>query len=153
LGAAPVLVIVQKAPSSPPGRIAVMNLLRRVLYLEAALWGIKGLLLAAVPSWTTESLLGLEASPEHVWLRVAGIFAMTGALLMVLVAQSAEDNWFWTWAFVFAQGNLTLLFLLKAAFAPGGHAAIWWLCCAGSASMTALLLWGIARAYADTPNT
>jgi hypothetical protein len=126
-----------------------VNALRRVLYLEAALWGLKGLLLAVAPSLVLDSIAGIGPYPEYLWVRAAGIFAMSIALLMVLVAQSADENWFWTWAFVFAQGNLTLLFVAKAVFAAGGNAEVWWICGAASGLMTGLLMWGIARAYGD----
>lgn len=129
-----------------------MTLLRRVLYLEALLWSVKGTVLALVPRYLLVNIVGLEPYPEYAWVRVAGILAFSVALLMVLVAQNAELTWFWTWAFVIAQGGMTALFLLKAALTSPTSPVFWWASGAFSAVMTALLLWGIARAYEERPS-
>ena len=129
-----------------------MTLLRRVLYLEALLWSAKGTVLILAPRYLLVTIVGLQPYPEYAWVRVAGILAFTCALLMVLIAQSAEQTWFWAWAFVLGQGAMTVLFLLKAAFTSPASPAFWWASGALSAAMTALLLWGIAKAFADRPD-
>lgn len=128
-----------------------MRSLRTVLYVEAALFGLKGLVLAVVPGLALETVAGLPVPADHVWIRVTGILAITLALLMVLVAQNAEDDWYWTWAFIFAQGNLTLLFLVKALFGSNDPTWFWWAGAIISAVLTGLLLWGVAMAYHERP--
>lgn len=128
-----------------------MKILKRVLYLEAVLWAGKGVTLATFPRFVLVNLAGLRPYPEYAWVRATGITAFSIALLMVLVAQSAEKTWFWTWAFIFGQGGLAALFLVKAAFAVGGSTAFWLASGAFAALMTALLLWGVARAYGERP--
>jgi len=127
-----------------------MTLLRRVLYLEALLWSAKGTVLALTPRYLLINIVGLQPYPEYAWVRVAGVMAFSLALLMVLVAQNAEQTWFWTWAFIIAQGSMTALFLLKAGLTSPTSPAFWWVCGAFSTAMTALLLWGIARAYGES---
>ena len=129
-----------------------MKTLRMVLYLEAALFAVTGTLLALVPGWVLETVVGLPGTSDHIWIRATGILAFTVALLMVLVAQNAEQAWFWTWAFIFAQGNLALLFLLKALFGFTEPEWFWWAGAAAGAVMTGLLLLGVARAYPEAPD-
>jgi hypothetical protein len=125
-----------------------MNQLRRVLYLDAALWAVAGLALVAVPRLLLVNLARLPLYPEYVWVRATGVVTLSLAMLMVLVAQNAEQTWFWTWAFIFAEGSLTILFGLRAAFSHGG-AAFWWISAAACAALAAALLWGIAQAFGE----
>lgn len=129
-----------------------MNQLRRVLYLDAALWALAGVLLALVPRWVLVDLAGLDPYPEYVWVRAVGILAFSVALLMVLAAQNAEQAWFWTWAFIFAELNLGLLFTVKALFAANGNAGAWWIAALACILPGLALLWGVARAYAEAPD-
>lgn len=123
--------------------------------MEAALWVVAGAALAAVPE-SLMNLLGQAAYPEHAWLRVAGIQAITLAMLMVLVAQKIDDHWWWSWAFVFGTGALATLLLLKAALGIGaGNSsnAMWWAIGTLSAVLTAALLAGLGRAGRENPVT
>lgn len=129
-----------------------MRTLRTILYLEATLFAVKGALLALVPGFVLETIVGLPGTSDHLWMRATGILAFTIALLMVLVAQNAEQNWFWTWAFIFAQGNIALLFLLKAVFGFTEPEWFWWAGAAAGAVMTGLLLWAVAKAHAEGQN-
>lgn len=129
-----------------------MRTLRTILYLEATLFAVKGALLALVPGFVLETIVGLPGTWDHLWMRATGILAFTIALLMVLVAQNAEQNWFWTWAFIFAQGNIALLFLLKAVFGFTEPEWFWWAEAAAGAVMTGLLLWAVAKAHAEGQN-
>ncbi|MEX1046738.1 MAG: hypothetical protein WD757_03935 [Actinomycetota bacterium] len=132
-----------------------MGLLRRILYLEAAIWVVAGVALAAVPE-SLMNLLDQAAYPEHAWLRVAGIQAITLAMLMVLVAQKIDDHWWWSWAFVFGTGALATFFLFKAAFGIGSGAssgAPSWAIGTVSALLTAALLAGLGRAGRENPMT
>ena len=128
-----------------------MTQLRRVLYLDAALWAVAGIALLIFPRLLLADLAGLPVYPEYVWVRAVGIVTLALAMLMVLVAQNAEQTWFWTWAFIFTEGALAILFGLKAAFRSSGATAFWWIAAAESAALAAALLWGVARAYAERP--
>ena len=126
-----------------------MKQLRRVLYLDAALWAVTGIALVAVPRLLLVNLAGLPVYPEYVWVRAVGVVTLSTAMLMVLVAQNAEQTWFWTWAFIFAEGSLAILFGMKAAFRSLGGTTFWWIAAAACGALAAALLWGIARAYND----
>lgn len=126
-----------------------MNQLRRVLYLDAALWALAGVVLALVPEWLLKDLIGLHPYPEYAWVRAVGILAVAFALLMVLTAQNAEQTWFWTWAFIFAELNLGLLFTIKAIFAAAGNATFWWIAAIICVALGIALLWGIAKAHGE----
>ena len=128
-----------------------MKQLRGVLYTTAAIWGLKGLGLALFPKTLLVGFAGLPRYPEYVWVRSTGVIAIGFALVMVLVAQSVEENWWWTWAFILVQANLAILFLLKALFVANGHAPVWWVATAFATAVTGLLLWGIGRAYHQRP--
>ncbi len=129
-----------------------MNLLKRVLYLEAALWALEGALLGVLPHFVLVTIARLGPYPEYAWVRVAGIQAVAMAMLMVLVANRSKDVWWWSWAFVFETGAIAAFAVLKAALRMGqGPWAFWWLSTAVAALFTAALLWGIVRTGRETP--
>lgn len=132
-----------------------MTLLRRVLYLEAALVALAGILVAAVPRFVFTGLFDLVPYPEYVWPRIAGIEAFALALLMVLVAHRAEDLYWWSWAFVFVTASVSILILLKAllGFGPSNESKLWLIAGAGGVLLTAGLLWGLGKAGRDNPIT
>jgi hypothetical protein len=89
-------------------------LLRRVLYLQAAVWAGAGIaLLVTGPSWA----------------RLAGVQGFGLAMFMVLVAHRAEDLWWWSWGFALATVATAAVVLLHAAFGlPAGRPSWpWWL--------------------------
>ena len=124
-----------------------MKLLKIVLHVDAALAAIAGVLLALVPGWVFNSVLTTPPF-EHAWYRIAGIEAVTLAILMVLVARRAEELWRWAWAFVFGTAALALLALLKAILKWGVTSAspAWWIGGAVAAVLAVLLAMGIVQA-------
>jgi len=131
-------------------------LLKRVLYVEAALGMISGVALAAVPKFTLVTVFRQVHYPEYAWVRLVGIQAIGLSLLAVLVAQRIEELWWWSWAFAIPTGAAALLFGLNAAF--GLHCigpaqigptcpspVMWWAYAAVSALLTAGFLVGLTR--------
>jgi hypothetical protein len=130
-----------------------MALLRRVLYWQATLWAVGGLLHIAVPRWLLETVFRQTASPDLGYVRASGIMAVGLALLMVLVAQRIEEVWWWAWAFALTDAALATLAALNALFGPaeGTATAMWWLFAAGDVAFGAALLAGMARAGQEKP--
>lgn len=129
-----------------------MTFLRRILYLQAALWAIFGAALVAAPGWLVVTVGGQPAS-DHAWLRVLGVMAIVFALLMVLVAQRLEDVWWWSWAFVVLEAGTATVFALHALLGlpPGAAAWWWWLLAAVNGMIGALELVGLGLAAQEKP--
>ena len=130
-----------------------MALLRRVLYWQATMWAVGGLLQIAAPRWLLETVFRQTASPDLAYVRAIGIMAVGFALLMVLVAQRIEEVWWWAWAFALTDAALATLAALNALFGPveGAATTLWWLFAAGGAAFGAALLVGMARAGQERP--
>jgi len=130
-----------------------MNPLRRILYVQAALWVIAGVALAVAPRQIVVSLFGQPPLSELTWIRLVGIEAVTVAMLMVLVAHRLEDLWWWSWAFAFVETGTAALGLLNAGFGlrPGQSGALWWILGAVGAAFALALLWGLLRASREQP--
>src|SRR5438046_7124055 len=75
-----------------------MQALKRVLYAQAAAWGLAGAVLAVAPRFVTVSLFGGPAG-DHAWIRLLGLNAVGLAMVMVLVAHRIDQVWWWSWAF------------------------------------------------------
>lgn len=104
-----------------------MTFLRRILYIQAALWFVFGAALAVAPGWLVGTVGGQSVIGDRAWLRALGVMAIVLALLMVLVAQRLEDVWWWSWAFVVLEAGTATVFVLHALFGlPEGAAAWWW---------------------------
>ncbi len=128
-----------------------MTLLRRVLYLLAALWAAMGLVLAVVPGLVL-SIGGATVQPERAWMRLLGIVLVTLAMLAVLMAQNIEETWWWAWAFVIEKAAVTSFAILKAALFPMNTAPwFWWAVAAANLALTGALLWGLGRAGREHP--
>src|SRR5918992_3249222 len=95
-----------------------MALLRRVLYWQATLWAVSGLLQIVAPRWLLETVFRQTASLDLAFVRAVGIMAVGLALLMVLVAQRIEEVWWWAWAFALTDAALATLAALHALFGP-----------------------------------
>ena len=130
-----------------------MNILRRFLYLSAALNALVGLALATVPKVVTKSVFAQAPYTEYAWVRIGGIQAFALAMLQVLVAQRAADVWWWSWAFVLVEGLVAVVAALNAIFglAPGSSSVLWWLIAVVNGVLTAGLLWGIGRTGQERP--
>lgn len=130
-----------------------MNILRRFLYITAAVNAVVGLTLAVLPKFVTRTIFAQVALPEYAWVRIGGVQAFGLAMLQVLVAQRATDVWWWSWAFVIVEGLVAVIAALNAAFglAPGASSVLWWLIAGVNAVLTAGLLWGIGRSGQEHP--
>ena len=125
-----------------------MKLLRAVLYVDAAVWGVTGVLLALLPSWLLEDVFDQVPIAEYAWVRMAAILGIGIAMLMFMVAHRIETLWWFAWAFVLTEGALALLAAVNALVGlPDGSAAfLWWLFAAVSAAFAAAMLVGLAKA-------
>lgn len=130
-----------------------MRVLRRFLYLTAAVNALVGLALAVLPKYVTKSLFAQVALPEYAWVRIGGIQALGLAMLQVLVAQRSSDVWWWSWAFVVVEGLVAVIAALNAIFglAPGSSSVLWWLIAAVNSALTVGLLWGIGKTGQERP--
>ena len=130
-----------------------MALLRRVLYWQAALWALGGLLQIAAPRWLLEAVMDQPPYPDVTYVRALGVLSGAFALLMVLVAQRIEEVWWWAWAFALTDAALATVCALNALFGPvdGSATTVWWLFAAGDAAFGAGLLLGLARSGQEKP--
>lgn len=133
--------------------MAPMKLLRRVLYWEAALWGLFGALLALFPRWLLGSIMGQHPLGEHAWVRILGVQAVGMALLMVMVAQRIESIWWFSWAFVLVLAGAAGVAALNALFSlrTGSAAAPWWVLAVAAVAFAVALLFGLARTGLERP--
>ena len=117
-----------------------MRVLRRFLYLMAAVNVLVGLALAILPKFVTKSMFGQVALPEYA-LAAYGAMAAGGAV------------WWWSWAFVIVEGLIAVVAALNALFGldPGSSAVLWWLIAVVNGALTAGLLWGIGKTGQDRP--
>jgi hypothetical protein len=130
-----------------------MRILRRFLYVTAAVNAVVGVAVTAVPKLVTKNLFDQVPYPEYAWVRIAGIQAFALAMLQVLVAQRATDVWWWSWAFVLVEGLIAVVAALNAIFglAPGSSPILWWLIAVVNAVLTAGLLWGVGKTGQERP--
>ena len=129
-----------------------MSSLRRTLYLGAATTAIPGLIMAIAPRFFVVVLARQVDLPDYAGVRVMGVGAVVGGMLMVLVAHKADDVWWWSWAFVIGAAGIALIALLRAVFGPEqGSALSWWLLAVGSAAFGASLIWGLFLASQERP--
>jgi len=124
-----------------------------VLYLDAAVWAVTGVLLALLPVWLLEDVFGQAPLADYVWVRMAAVMGIGMAMLMVLVGHRIETLWWFSWAFVLTEGALALLAFLNALFGlpEGSGALLWWLFAAVSAAFAAALLLGLAKTGLERP--
>jgi hypothetical protein len=130
-----------------------MNLLRRVLYYQAAVWAASGIAIAIAPRWVLETLFGQVSSPDDAFVRISGAMAVGLALMMVLVAQKVEELWWWSWAFALTDAGVVTIAALHAVFGlpEGSGSLMWWLFAGVNAAFAAALLAGMAFAAQEKP--
>lgn len=130
-----------------------MELLRRVLIIQAGVWAACGLAIAIAPRFVLVTLFDLPALPDQGYVRVAGIFSFCLALLMVLIARRLAELWWFTWAFVIASAGSALVATLNASFGlpDGASPLLWWLFAAASTAFTVGLLAGLAKTGTERP--
>jgi hypothetical protein len=130
-----------------------VDLLRRVLIVQAGVWAACGLAIAVAPRFVLVTLFDLPALPDQGYVRIAGIFSFCLALLMVLIARRLTELWWFAWAFVVASAGSALVAALNAWFGlpEGSSPLLWWLFAAASTAFTAGLLTGLAKTGTERP--
>jgi hypothetical protein len=130
-----------------------MKALRRVLYLQAAVWTLSGVALLAAPRVVLVTLFDQSRHQEFAWMRLFGIHALGLAMLMVLVAHRVEELWWWSWAFALVTVVTAAVALLNAAFGvgPGEPSALWWVFAAVAVVFSLGLLLGLYSASREQP--
>jgi hypothetical protein len=130
-----------------------MNTLRRVLYLEAGVWGLAGAALALAPRFVLVSVFDQPPYREFAWLRLYGIQAVGLAMLMVLVAHRIEQLWWWSWAFAAVTAGTAVVVVLNAAFglSPRQSGVLWWLFSLVALAFAFGLLYGLFVSSKEQP--
>jgi hypothetical protein len=130
-----------------------VELLKRVLILQAAVWATCGLAIALAPRFVLVTLFDLPEPPDLGYVRVAGVCSLSLAMLMVLLSRRLAELWWWSWAFVVAAAGTALIAFLNALFGlpDGASPLLWWLFAAAGSAFTAGLLAGLARAGTERP--
>src|SRR5438270_1418225 len=120
-----------------------MAVLRRALYVGACATAIFGLALAIAPHFSIVTIGNQPPYPDYAGARMLGVGAFAAAMLMVMVGNHLEQNWWWSWAFVVQSVGIALVSLTRAI--AGGSAAAWWGLFAATALFAAQLVWGLAK--------
>jgi hypothetical protein len=130
-----------------------MAFLRRILTIQASLWGILGAVMTVVPRWAVETVAAQPPLPDDTWLRVLGVMAIVLALLMVLVSQRLEDVWWWAWAFVVLEAGTATVFAVHVLIGlpPGVAIWPWWLLALANGAIGALELVGLGLTAQEKP--
>jgi hypothetical protein len=133
----------------------IMAMLRRVLYWEAAIWGLLGAAAALAPGFFLETVLNQAPYPSYALVRVVGAQAIGTALLAILIGQHVDDHWWWSWAIAFVAAASTTIFAVTAVVGvPAASAAWpWWALTVLAAASAAGILVGVAVAGAERPIT
>ena len=130
-----------------------MNLLRRVLYYQAAVWTGCGFTIAVAPRWVLQTVFGQVPYPDDAYVRVCGAMSIGSAMMMVLVAQKIEDVWWWAWAFALTDAAIVTITALHALFGlPNGSGPLlWWLFAGVTFVLGAGMLTGLAKSSQEKP--
>ena len=130
-----------------------MNFLRRALYLQAGVWAVAGVALAAAPRLVLVTLFDQPPHQQFAWVRLLGVQSVGLALLMVLVAHRVEELWWWSWAFAIATVASAAVALLNAAIGLGPHESgvLWWVLSGVSVLFSLGLLYGLYAASREQP--
>jgi hypothetical protein len=130
-----------------------VDLLRRVMILEAAVWAACGVAIAVAPRFVLVTMFDLPELPDQGYVRIAGVFAFSISLLLVLVARRLETLWWFTWAFVLATAGSAIVAVLNALFGlpDGVSPLLWWVFAAVSTAFTFGLLAGLAKTGTERP--
>ena len=121
--------------------------------LQAAVWATCGVALALAPRFVLVTMFGLAPIPDDGYVRIAGLFAFSLSLLMVLVARRLTELWWFTWAFVVASVGSAMIAGLNAIFGlpDGASSLVWWLFAAASTAFSVGLLAGLAKTGTERP--
>jgi hypothetical protein len=130
-----------------------VDLLKRVLILQAAVWAACGVAIALAPRFVLVTLFDLPEPHDLGYVRIAGVCSLSLAMLMVLISRRLAEVWWWSWAFVVAAAGTGLVALLNALFGlpDGSSPLLWWLFAGASTAFTVGLLAGLAKAGTERP--
>jgi hypothetical protein len=130
-----------------------MSLLRRVLTIGALVLAVVSIPLVVVPRAIVEGVMGQDAMPQDIWVRLFGAAGIALALFHVLILRKLEELWWWCWAFVIFDGLSAVLAVLHAAIGVpvGSNAWPWWVYAVINGLFTSLYLGGLARAGQEKP--
>ena len=121
--------------------------------LQALVWAACGIAIAVAPRLVLVTMFDLPPLPDQGYVRIAGVFAFSLSLLMVLVARRLETLWWFAWAFVLATAGSAIVAALNALFGlpEGASPLLWWLFATVSAAFTVGLLAGLAKTGTERP--
>jgi hypothetical protein len=121
--------------------------------LQAVVWAACGIAIAVAPRFVLVTLFDLPPLPDQGYVRIAGVFAFSLSLLMVLVARRLETLWWFAWAFVLAAAGSAIVAALNALFGlpDGVSPLLWWVFAAVSTAFTFGLLAGLAKTGTERP--
>jgi hypothetical protein len=121
--------------------------------LQAVVWAACGIAIAVAPRFVLVTLFDLPPLPDQGYVRIAGAFAFSLSLLMVLVARRLETLWWFAWAFVLAAAGSAIVAALNALFGlpDGVSPLLWWVFAAVSTAFTFGLLAGLAKTGTERP--
>jgi hypothetical protein len=130
-----------------------VELLRRLLKVQAALWLIWSVATGLFPRWVMEDLFGQPVLADYVWVRAAAVMGAVLALLMVLVAQRIDELWWWSWAFALLEVGTATAFAINAIFGVPEGADAWpfWLLAVVNGAFGAGLLVGMGIGGQEKP--
>ena len=123
------------------------------MILQAMVWAACGIAIAVAPRFLLVTVFDLPLLPDQGYVRVAGVFAFSLSLLMVLVARRLETLWWFAWAFVLATAGSAIVAALNALFGlpDGASPLLWWVFAAVSTVFTVGLLAGLAKTGTERP--
>jgi hypothetical protein len=121
--------------------------------LQALVWAACGIAIALAPRFVLVTVFDLPSLPDQGYVRIAGVFAFSLSLLMVLVARRLETLWWFAWAFVLATAGSAIVAVLNALFGlpDGVSPLLWWVFAALSTAFTVGLLGGLAKTGTERP--
>jgi hypothetical protein len=121
--------------------------------LQALVWAACGIAIAVAPRFVLVTVFDLPPLLDQGYVRIAGVFAFSLSLLMVLVARRLESLWWFAWAFVLATAGSAIVAALNALFGlpDGVSPLLWWVFAAVSMAFTVGLLAGLAKTGTERP--
>jgi hypothetical protein len=121
--------------------------------LQALVWAACGIAIAVAPRFVLVTVFDLPPLPDQGYVRIAGVFAFSLSLLMVLVARRLETLWWFAWAFVLATAGSAIVAALNGLFGlpDGVSPLLWWVFAAVSTAFTVGLLAGLAKTGTERP--
>jgi hypothetical protein len=121
--------------------------------LQALVWAACGIAIAVAPRFVLVTVFDLPPLPDQGYVRIAGVFAFSLSLLMVLVARRLETLWWFAWAFVVATAGSAMVAALNALIGlpDGASPLLWWVFAGVSTAFTFGLLAGLAKTGSERP--